>query len=58
MRWEYKTIKVKRAFLTGGIDAEVFEVQLNNLGREGWELVSVNQNQMHSVVAVLKRSKG
>ncbi len=58
MRWEYKTIKVKRAFLTGAIDAEAFEVQLNALGREGWELVCVNQNQIHGVVAVLKRSKG
>lgn len=57
MRWEYKAIEVKRKFLTGGIAVESFQTQLNELGREGWELVSVNQNQMHSVVAVLKRSK-
>ncbi len=57
MRWEYKVIEVKRKFLTGGIAPESFQAQLNELGREGWELVSVNQNQMHSVVAVLKRSR-
>ncbi|GGY64903.1 hypothetical protein GCM10011613_05890 [Cellvibrio zantedeschiae] len=57
MRWEYKTIEVKRKFMTGGIDVDAFEEQLNTLGLQGWELVSVNQNQMHSVVAVLKRAK-
>ncbi len=57
MRWEYKTIEVKRKFFSGAISAEAFEEQLNALGREGWELVSVNQNQMHGTVAVLKRGK-
>jgi hypothetical protein len=47
MRWEYKVIKFsKRSFFSGTIDPEAFEAELNNLGRDGWELVSVTQNQM------------
>ncbi len=56
MRWEYKTVKAKRNFF-GFIDAAAFQVQLNELGRDGWELVTVNQSQSSSTLAVLKRSK-
>jgi len=57
MRWEYKVVEAKRSFMSGGIKTEAFEQQLNELGRDGWELVTVNQNQIHKVVAVLKRPK-
>jgi hypothetical protein len=58
MRWEYKVIKFsKRSFFSGTIDPEAFEAELNNLGRDGWELVSVTQNQMAITVAVLKRAR-
>ena len=40
MRWEYKVIKFnKRSFFSGTIDPEAFEAELNNLGRDGWELL-------------------
>lgn len=60
-RWEYKTIKLgTTGFLGGILDASAFEQLLNNLGRDGWELVSAfdtNQSygQTRDVVAVFKR---
>ena len=40
-RWEYKTIKVKATgFIGGEVETEDIEAKLNNLGRDGWELVS------------------
>lgn len=59
MRWEYKTLHfTKRSFFSGAINTESLELQLNDLGREGWELVSLAQvNHMQGIIAVLKRSK-
>lgn len=62
MRWEYKTLSFKkRSFFSGSIDAEAFNQQLDALGRDGWELVSICPNSFmgapSGVVAVLKRQK-
>lgn len=60
-RWEYKSLKVATKGFAGGIlELEIFEKELNNLGSQGWELVScfdTNQAQGASreVVAVFKR---
>jgi hypothetical protein len=63
MTYEYKTLKLATSGFTGGrFDAEGFEVRLNELGREGWELVScfdtnMAYGQTRDVVAVLKRAR-
>jgi hypothetical protein len=61
MRWEYKTLSFKkRSFFSGAIDAEVLNQQLDALGREGWELVSIYPNGLGTasgVIAVFKRQK-
>jgi len=62
-RWEYKTIKYKTGgFLGGKIDPEEFEVELNQYGSEGWELVScfdtsMGQGASRDVVVVFKRRR-
>ena len=64
MMWEYKTIKSDTTgFVAGGkFDQNSFEQILNELGEQGWELVSVFDTNMEGgksrhVVAVLKRPK-
>jgi len=62
MKWEYLTAKFEATgwFLGGILDAQKFTDHLNQLGQQGWELVSVFDTNMGSgqtreVVAVLKR---
>ena len=62
MKWEYMTVMFKAAgFLTGGqLDGNAFNDELNKLGGQGWELVSVfHANVSHTfgdvVLAVFKR---
>lgn len=62
--WEYKTIKFKtKGFISGGnLDEEDLENQLNELGFQGWELVSAfDTNKIHGtsnyIVAIFKRPR-
>ena len=61
--WEYKTIALEaHGFLGGKLDRPKFEALLNELGRDGWELVNAfDTNQGHGqtrdVIAVFKRQR-
>jgi hypothetical protein len=62
MKWEYLTVKFATGgFVLGGkLDGDAFNAELNKLGEEGWEMVSVfdtnmDQGMTRDVVAVLKR---
>lgn len=63
MKWEYMTLMfASTGFLLGGnLDAQRLTDRLNELGAEGWELVSVFDTNMRSgqskdVYAILKRA--
>lgn len=62
-KWEYKSIKIEtRGFMGGILETDDFTYELNNLGDEGWELVSCvatsqGQGTTREVIAILKRKK-
>lgn len=46
-QWEYRTIKVDAKGMFGGVvDTSAFDVLLNQLGHQGWNLVSVFDTNM------------
>ncbi len=62
MKWEYMTLTLPAGglFVGGKIDAQQLTERLNELGSEGWELVSVFDTNMlegktRDVFAILKR---
>ena len=61
MKWEYMTVLASASgWLGGKIDAQAITNRLNELGREGWELVSAFDTNMYEgltrdVVLILKR---
>ena len=63
-KWAYRTISIAAefngAFARSHIDFQLLNEELNRLGEQGWELVSVMdtnlvQGQTRDVVAFLKR---
>lgn len=63
MTWEYKTIKLAATGFTGGkLDEKQFDEYLNQLGREGWELIAAfDTNAVYGatrdVVAIFKKPR-
>lgn len=39
---EYKTVHVKRMFTYDGIKKKIFEINMNSLAKEGWELFEID----------------
>ena len=62
MKWEYKTIKLAtRGMLGGKFDEGTLDAFMNDLGRDGWELVTgfdTNKayGESRDIVVIFKRS--
>ncbi len=62
-KWEYKTVKLETGGWWGGVlDTDQFDGMLNQLGQEGWELVTAfdtnkTQGVTRDAVAVFKRPR-
>lgn len=60
-KWQYKTIKLAATgFLGGKFDEGALDAYMNNLGSQGWELVTAfdtnkSYGETRDVVAIFKR---
>ncbi|MFS0839517.1 DUF4177 domain-containing protein [Paenibacillus sp. UNC499MF] len=61
-RWEYQTLKffTKGFFVGGKLDLDEFDQDLNEMGAQGWELISCFDTSQHQgsskeVICVFKR---
>ncbi len=61
--WEYTSVQIpSHGWLGGKVDSTTFDAALNELGRDGWELVNVfdtntTQGATRLVIAVFKRPR-
>ncbi|HEX2946674.1 MAG TPA: DUF4177 domain-containing protein [Clostridia bacterium] len=59
--WEYRTIQLEaKGFMGGIVDMSTFQNELNDLGRDGWELVTcfdtnMSYGQTRYIIGVFKR---
>ncbi|GKS12572.1 DUF4177 domain-containing protein [Paenibacillus chitinolyticus] len=63
-RWEYQTLKffTKGFFVGGKLDLDEFDQELNEMGVQGWELISCFDTSQHQgsskeVICVFKRKR-
>ncbi len=62
MKWEYKTLKMEAGgFMGGKFDSKTLNNQMNELGRDGWELVTgfdtnMGQGATRDIVLIFKKS--
>lgn len=62
MNWEYKTLLLSIAgFATPKVDPAAINASLNDLGRDGWELVSAfdtnaGAGASYQLIAIFKRA--
>ena len=64
MKWEYRTVKLStQGFWSGGeLDEAALDAAMNDIGEEGWELVSAfgtnkGFGESRDVVVIFKRPK-
>ena len=62
--WEYKTVKFPASggFLSGKVDERSINIRLNELGEQGWELVTTSTTNMvygcsRDIMCIFKREK-